>query len=513
MPSNKVKHMIGQMLMFGVKGYTFTEEMRTMIASFDMGGFIYFKRNVQNAKQVFTLNKAIQAYAKTPLFIGIDQEGGLVTAIDDITPTPGAMATAAAKDYLADYKTVTKYAGTALKSLGISINFAPNGDINNNPDNPVINARSYGDTKEMVSLYTTAMIESFESARLISTIKHFPGHGDTNVDSHLGLPTIHLTLEKMDQFELVPFKNAIKNGVPAIMTAHILVPALDAMHPATLSKRILKELCRDQLNFNGLLITDLLSMHAIKDHYSLKDTIMHAVNASNDILLYDAPTLEGYHQFVETFYACVDEDLIKESTIEAAYKRIMHAKETYHVGLMDASFEVIESSLMPNDIKCLSEKITKASMTMVKGTISKIDFKKTLVIFPNISIYSLIDTYHNRQQTFKDYLSDLKIDTAQILLSEHLDEANIQMILKESKNYNHIVVFTYNSFMYPQQQRLMHLLDEVNVIWVSLRAPYDGIHIKKGTYLCAYEATKQSFKAIYETLNGDEANGTLPVKI
>ncbi len=509
-----LREKIGQMVMLGFKGYEPDNDIRTLIKDYKLGNVIYFKRNVKTAEQVYDQNKTLQSLSTHPMLIGIDQEGGLVTAIDDIVPIPGAMASSAAGD--ADlYRRTCEAGGRAMRSLGINMNFAPVTDINNNPKNPVINARSYGDTVETVNLFSTAAIQGYEQAGILSTAKHFPGHGDTDVDSHLGLPLSELSEARFDNFELAPFKNAIAEGVPSIMTAHILLKSFDEENPATLSKPVMTGLLRETLEFEGILITDLLSMHAIKDHYDLKDTIRLGVNAGNDILLYDAYTLEDNIRFLDTFKRLVDEGKIAMKTLDESVERILAYKDRYRVGSLSESFKDIEPLLNPADALRDSATLTERSLTLARNEGHlPIDYGKTLIIFPDVSIYSLVDNYTEDKETFGSFLKRQGFKATEMMLKDEWDDENRAELIKHTQSYATILVFTHNATLSPQQETFIRNIDPNKLVLVSLRAPYDAFIAEGGTSICAYEATPHAFKAIDKLLRGRiEAKGTLPVSI
>ncbi|MDQ3654305.1 MAG: glycoside hydrolase family 3 protein, partial [Chloroflexota bacterium] len=267
--------LVGQSMMLRFEGPVFTDEVKSAFRQIRPCGVIFFADNITSREQLHALTGALQAEARTlgmpPLLIAADQEAGIVSRLpaDMVTP-PGAMALTARGDR-SDIEEAARITGVQLRECGINVTFAPVVDVNNNPDNPVIRTRSFGDTVEKVIEGALATIRGLTNTRVVSCVKHFPGHGDTSVDSHLGLPVIDHPLERLHEVELAPFKAAIEAGVPAVMTTHIVFPVLDA-HPATLSRAILTGLLRVELGFEGVIFTDSLSMDAINDRYGLEDT-------------------------------------------------------------------------------------------------------------------------------------------------------------------------------------------------------------------------------------------------
>src|SRR6266849_3979956 len=231
----------GQVLMAGFWGSTPSQEIIDLIQHYHVGNIILFSRNVRDARQVFELTRSLQQIAREagqryPLFIAIDQENGIVQRLGEATTIfPGNMALGAIGTEEMAYK-VASATGQELKALGINMNLAPVVDINNNPANPVIGVRSFGEDPQQVARLGAAMVKGYHAAGILSCLKHFPGHGDTAVDSHLALPMIPYTLERLAAVELLPFRSGIEAGAESVMIAHISFPALtrQAISPATL---------------------------------------------------------------------------------------------------------------------------------------------------------------------------------------------------------------------------------------------------------------------------------------
>ncbi|MFA7506931.1 MAG: glycoside hydrolase family 3 protein, partial [Bacilli bacterium] len=305
---------VGQMLMFAFNGTTYNKQIDTFINEFKLGGVIYFKKNIENIHQTAFLNKQISEKASIPLFKAIDQEGGPVLRFtEEVTPLPGAMALAAAN---ADIYEICKRVGLDLKKIGFNMNFAPVGDINNNPLNPVINSRAYSDKVEIVENCVVQAFKGFQKAKLLSTIKHFPGHGDTSVDSHIGLPVVDKSLEDILELELKPFKKAFYEGIDGVMVSHMLYKQIDNKYPSTLSRKIITNLLKDKLGFKGLIVTDSLTMGAIWKKFSIEEIIKLGINAGNDILCFCGKALiEEQREIVNTFIKLVNSNEISMDRI------------------------------------------------------------------------------------------------------------------------------------------------------------------------------------------------------
>ncbi|MDX1958433.1 MAG: glycoside hydrolase family 3 protein [Leptospiraceae bacterium] len=279
----------GQVIHIAVPGREVDEETIEEIQKIKPGGVILFGYNLGSKSQIKNLTKSLQAEVRNlklpPLFISTDQEGGRVVRVEKgVTSFPGAMALGQNNNNANTYNVglVTSY---QLNRLGINVVFAPSLDINNNPDNPVINTRSFGSTVEIVTKWGTMYEQGARDGGALPVIKHFPGHGDTNVDSHLGLPQIQKTEKELEDFELIPFKTAISKGAKAVMSAHIVFPKIDSEYPATLSEKILTKILREKLKFSGLVFTDAMEMDAISKSYKNVKRGTLAILAGADVVL------------------------------------------------------------------------------------------------------------------------------------------------------------------------------------------------------------------------------------
>ncbi|MBY8913347.1 glycoside hydrolase family 3 protein [Bacillus sp. YC2] len=303
---------LGQMLMPDFRNWqkdgqsspqAFTQmnnEVAGLIKKYQFGGVILFAENVKNTEQTVRLTDAFQkASPKIPLLLSIDQEGGIVTRLGEGTHFPGNMALGAARKpaYASQTGAII---GKELKALGINTNFAPVLDINNNPGNPVIGVRSFSANRNLTASLGLASMKAQQKQNVATAVKHFPGHGDTDVDSHYGLPLVTHSQERLREIELYPFQQAIKAGADMVMTAHVQFPAFDdttykskldgsnILVPATLSKKVMTHLLREEMGFNGVIVTDALNMKAIADHFGQEEAVVMAIKAGVDIALMPA---------------------------------------------------------------------------------------------------------------------------------------------------------------------------------------------------------------------------------
>ncbi|EJR91205.1 glycoside hydrolase family 3 N-terminal domain-containing protein [Bacillus cereus] len=346
---------IGQMLMLDFRYWkkqdemnptNFTamnEEVGNIIQKYHLGGVILFKENMPDIEQTTRLIDGLQqASSKIPLLVNTDQEGGIVTRIQAGTNLPGNMAVGATHDSKEAYNT-GKIIGAELKALGINSTASPVLDTNSNPENPIIGLRSFGSKPELVAQMGESMLRGLQDQNIIASAKHFPGHGDAGQDSHTELPLILHSREHLNQIDLVPFKHAIKNTVDMIMTAHLQVPSLDntkyiskkdgkeIIVPATLSRKIMTDLLRNEMKFDGIIISDALEMQAISDHFGKEEAVIMAINSGVDIALMPAKvhSLEAEKNLLDIFNAvvkAVKDRKITEEKINDSVERILNLK-------------------------------------------------------------------------------------------------------------------------------------------------------------------------------------------
>lgn len=278
----------GQLLCVGFQGTSLPEPVRDALATGTIGGVILFRRNVENPPQVAALNQEIHAAAATaiaPPFVAVDQEGGRVARLrDPLTPIPPMRELGNAGDprLVTD---VSEVMATEISALGFNLNFAPVLDVDTNPANPVIGDRAFSNDPEVVAKMGGAFVLGHTTCGVVPCGKHFPGHGDTDTDSHLELPVLNHDEARFESVELVPFRRLIDTGIPMLMTAHIQVPALDTVHPATLSHAVMTRLLRDEMGYNGVVVTDDLEMKAVADRYEVEEMIELGLRAGVDLFL------------------------------------------------------------------------------------------------------------------------------------------------------------------------------------------------------------------------------------
>ena len=280
---------IGQMIFAGISDTVVTEETKSLITEHQVGGIIFYSNNLETPQQTLELLNDIKienAGNPLPLLLGVDQEGGRVSRLPgdrNTIPTNEEIGKMNDPQYSFD---IGVQLGKELNEYGFNLDFAPVLDVNSNPNNPVIGDRSFGDNAEIVSKLGIETMKGIQSQNIISVIKHFPGHEDTSVDSHLELPIVNKTLEDITNLELIPFKNAINQGADIVMVAHILMPKLDPTFPSSMSEKVMTEILRGQLDFKGVaVITDDMTMNAITSNYDIGYASVESVKAGSDIIL------------------------------------------------------------------------------------------------------------------------------------------------------------------------------------------------------------------------------------
>lgn len=319
---------IGQLLVFGFDGYEPSTEIEDIIGNYYIGGVILFGRNIKNPIQTATLCNSLQKMSKTPLFISIDQEGGRVSRLPmPFTQFPGNAAIGKSDSVKLAYS-FGEITAKELNAVGINMDFAPVLDVNTNPNNPVINDRAFSDNPLTVSKLGLAVIAGLQDNGIIACCKHFPGHGDTSLDSHYQLPVVAHDLERLREIELLPFNQAVQNDVAAVMTAHVIYRGIDEKYPATISEKIIHNLLRKEMGFKGLVITDDLEMKAIADNYNIEDAAILAVSAGSDILLV-CKDHKKQKAVRDALIKAVKDKVISEARIDGSIERIAAIKKRF----------------------------------------------------------------------------------------------------------------------------------------------------------------------------------------
>lgn len=358
--NKKIKNMsleekVGQVFIFHIRKDSFgrditliNDESIDLIRNFYPGGIILFSENVRNNKQVESLVRDLQSYSKIPLFIGVDEEGGVVSRLGkekfvDVTHLPSALSIGNRGDIKLAYNS-GKILGRELASLGINMDMAPIADVNTNPNNPVIGNRTYSSNPHIAGDMVSSFIEGLHEHNVVSIIKHFPGHGDTSLDTHLGSVVSPHGKERLEQIEFIPFIKGIEAGTDAIMSAHIIMPGISASPlPSTLNPDIITGIIREEMEFNGLIITDALDMGAISHNFSSSDAAILGFKAGIDILLMPLHQKEAYTALLEA----VKSGVITENRLDESIYRILKVK--YKRNIMNKTTRIESINQVKND--------------------------------------------------------------------------------------------------------------------------------------------------------------------
>ncbi|MEI4771319.1 beta-N-acetylhexosaminidase [Psychrobacillus sp. FJAT-51614] len=330
MKEMSLEEKVGQMIFAGIEGTSLSKESKLLISNDKVGGIILFKDNLEDVHQsVSLLNEMKEESAKNkfPLFLGVDQEGGRVSRLPELIQLPTNQEIGKINDSSLSYN-IGNLLGKELNSFGFNLDFAPVLDINSNAKNPVIGDRSFGSTANIVSNLGIQTMKGIKNQHVIPVVKHFPGHGDTAVDSHKELPIIQKRLEDLQALELIPFKDAIDNGADVVMVGHILLPKIDPTFPSSMSYELITNILRNKLQFEGVVITDDMTMGAILDNYKIGEAAVEAVKAGNDIVLI-AHDYVNIKEAIESILLAVNEGQISEERINASVERILLLKEKY----------------------------------------------------------------------------------------------------------------------------------------------------------------------------------------
>jgi beta-N-acetylhexosaminidase len=518
-----LREKIGQMILCGFPSTTPSEEIELLIRKYHLGGIIYFRRNIHNLQQISQLSRSLQEMntSTIPLFIAIDQEGGMVARIDeDITLMPGNMALGAARDMQAVHDT-SFISGEELRMLGINMNFAPCLDVNNNRLNPVIGVRSYGEDPKLVSAMGAAAIQGFQKAGVAATAKHFPGHGDTDTDSHLNLPSVLHSKERLHVIELVPFKEAIANDVDAIMTAHVIFPAYEPdLIPATISKRIISGLLREELQYEGVIVTDCLEMNAISQGVGIAAGTVKAVQAGVDLILV-SHIFERQIAAFEALIQAVESGEISEKRIDQSVERILRLKQKRtmdkHVWLDKVQ---LNAQIGTESNWKIAQAVCEKCITLVKDE-DQLPLSRnqdTLVIWPEVRMGTEVDEVIPQEMTLGKALSAYIPGLKEVTIGFEPTEVEMNQVLQTAQGYQQVVFGTYNADVSKGQSVLVNQLSkqsDIRLIVAALRNPYDlAAFPQVKTYLACYENRPLMMKSLAKVLIGElKAQGKLPVTI
>jgi beta-N-acetylhexosaminidase len=523
--SMSLEEKIGQLVMPSAHGYFVNEESEEfqrlvhLVKERRVGGLIFFSGNVFETS--YLINK-LQSYADVPLLISADFERGVAMRIDRTTSFPDIMALGATRDPALSFE-MGEVIAREGRTLGIHQNFAPVVDVNKNPLNPVINTRAFGEDPQLVSEMADAFIQGIHAGKMVSTAKHFPGHGDTEVDSHVDLPILTFNRERFENVELAPFRDAIDHGVMSIMVAHLSVPAFDTVKgiPATLSPNIVTGLLKDELHFKGLVVTDAMTMQGVQKAYSPAETAVLAVKAGNDIVL--MPPDEDVA--IDALIGAVRRGEISISRIDESVRKILGLKAW--LGLDRNRYvqqDTVFAAVGARHHQLLADEIGRRSITLVKNESNLVPLEPfgskriaTLIVSDDASPYTG-DRFAREFRLRYPNGFTTRIDTRS-------NEEEYDSVFKELEGSDFIVCPIYlrarsgqgTIGLKAQQLDFLHrvLKLEKPVVAVSFGDPYVLAEVSGAqAQLCAYSDVDVVVDAAVEALFGEiDVTGKLPITI
>ena len=420
----------------------------------------------------------LQAVAALPLLNTADFEAGVGFRIAGATAFPRAMAFGAARDEKLAYE-AGRVTGEESRALGVHVNFAPVVDVNNNPRNPVINTRSFGENPEQVGRLASAYIRGLQAAGVMATLKHFPGHGDTDVDSHLGLPVIKHPRERLEKIELPPFKAGIAAGADAVMTAHIEMPAFDSTPgtPTTLSQPIVSGVLRRDLGFRGLIYTDSMGMQGVTDMYKPGEAAVRAVAAGNDLVLHSPNDGEAFAAIRDA----VKSGRISEAQITTSVERILRAKAAAGLHRNRAvSLDSVATTVGTRANQAVADEVSQRSITLIKDARNQVPLR--LPADANVLYLSVLDYPSGWRiaapsRTFIPELKKRWANVTAIELSDRTTPSEIELVRSMAPRFDAVIVsvfvrtasFSGRMDLAPPLQRL---LQDVTRQTASSNKPY-----------------------------------------
>lgn len=519
---NKMKQMsleekVGQLFILRVHSDWSNKDLDFIekdIKKYQIGGIAFFQGTI--TEQVNITNR-FQNSVKVPMFIAIDAEWGLGMRLKDGISFPKQLTLGAISDNELIYRMGLEI-GRQLKRMGVNINYAPVADINNNPDNPVINDRSFGENKFNVSEKTLAYMNGLQAAGIIACAKHFPGHGYADVDSHLDLPVLDLSKERFRDIELMPFRTLIKNDVKSIMTAHLHIPAFDNRkhRPSSLSKKIVNGILRDSFNYEGLILTDALAMKGVAAYYNSGDAAVEAFLAGNDIL--ELP--ENFHKAFEAVKKAVQKGKISRERLEKSLMRILLAKydQGYHL-YKPVSTENIVKEINTPEAYALKENLYRKSVTALGNKSSHLpllpeDYNSKIAV---LSIGSSDTTVF--QKRFSTYFSAVNFNA-----SLQLSNSRSEELLSELEKFDRVIIGLHDfkkrkSDNFGISQNVVELINELNkktTVYLSVFGTPYSLQLFRDD-ICTVQAYENDDfaqdMAAQAILGAFEINGKLPVSI
>lgn len=499
---------IGQRMICGFRGQELTEEFKEAVRKYKVGNVILFKHNISDGKQLKALCDEIREFitAETgqPPLIGIDQEGGIVTRLPkDCVNTPGAMALAATgkEEVIEEAAYLT---AKELRAFGINMDYAPDADVNSNINNPIIGCRSFGDNPKEVATRVSASLRGFEKGKVMATAKHFPGHGDTSMDSHVSLPMIDKSYEELKEVELVPFEAMVKEGCPAFMTTHILFPQIEKENiPATMSRTIMTGLLREKMGYKGLITTDCMEMAAIQTYYGTGKGCAAAMAAGVDFVMI-SHTVSLIEEAVEEIKKQIEEGKISLKEMDESIDRILKYKKEYCLEP--------EGEWGTKEAFAAERKIRRSTFSLVGGEIPKPGEKPCFVGCADYRVGNVANVEVNKT-TSAGFLAS-KVGGEPFVTTKDPDEEEITKAVEFVKGHTSVYINTYNGHLYEGQKKIVERIGELGIPMCvfALANPYDLAFLPKGAAgVAAWDYSNETLEEIANVILGEfEPTGKIP---
>jgi beta-N-acetylhexosaminidase len=499
---------VGQLMTVAFHGKRITGHLEAMIRAKRVGGVIVFAENAGDAAELRALTSDLQRIAREAgaqrLFIAIDHEGGSVIRVArGLTVLPGAMALAATPDPVASVERASRIAALELRAAGVTWDLAPVCDVNDEPRNAILLNRSFGSDPRRVGELASAWIRGHAAQGVLSCAKHFPGHGSTSVDPHTGLPDLAHDRARLERIELVPFKAAIAAGAPTVMTAHIVMKAIDPQQPATLSASVLDGILRRELRFEGLVVTDDLEMDALKTFGSVADVAVRSIAAGADHALFrfdEEAQKAGHQKLVEALAS----GRIPIGRLEASVRRVLAAKTWQAAHAEPAPPSTANAAAATELAQQAITVLRNRGVLPLRGRILAVT-----VDGPDITL--IPDT-----TTIADALRERGASVTASPAPKQPSASQIAAAVAAARAADVVVVTTADLQRYPPQAELVKALAAVRpTVMVSLRSPYDALAVPTiPAYVCAYYGRASAVNAAADVLLGKVApRGRLPVEV
>ncbi|MBO1437892.1 beta-N-acetylhexosaminidase [Meiothermus sp. CFH 77666] len=495
------------LMMVDLPGPTLGAATCAHLERYRFGGVCLFRKNIQTPRQVRKLVADIRQVLGPEAWIAIDQEGGAVQRVLELVQAPAPMALGA----IGDAKTaeaVGAAVGRTLISLGINWNFAPSVDVNTNPKNPVIGDRSFGSDPKKVARLALAWVRGLESAGVMATVKHFPGHGDTALDSHLDLPVVNKSLEELERTELYPFRKAVEAHISAIMSAHIRFPALDKQYPATLSEKILTRFLRQKLGFQGIIVTDALDMKAITQHYTVGEAAVKSLQAGADMILSLGQSGVQIAQATAIQQALEDGSL-SEAQAKLSQLRLLEAAQRFP-GLV----QPYAPAQQKRD-QALMERVALQSITPYRQPLRPKRSDRILVVSAGSAFeagpYGETIAVKDLSRLLKTRFSKV----GQFVYDPKKADEFISGLEKAASKADYLLVVSVGrGSLSPQEIGLLKHAFSLGrrAVHIALWNPYHILSLRKPAFV-TYGFRAPTLKALVKVLGGAQARGRLPFKL